>query len=89
MLRGKSKSSKNIKEHYNIAMRVKVLITPKEGLLDPEGRAVKEILEDNGYKVKSVRVGKVVELEVEDPSQVKEMVEKFLYNPLIEEYVIE
>jgi phosphoribosylformylglycinamidine synthase len=70
-------------------MRVKVLITPKEGLLDPEGRAVKEILEDNGYKVKSVRVGKVVELEVDDPSQVKEMVEKFLYNPLIEEYVIE
>jgi phosphoribosylformylglycinamidine synthase len=70
-------------------MRVKVLITPKEGLLDPEGRAVKEILEDNGYKVKSVRVGKVVELEVEHPSQVKEMVEKFLYNPLIEEYVIE
>jgi phosphoribosylformylglycinamidine synthase len=72
-----------------VVMRVKVLITPKEGLLDPEGRAVKEILEDNGYKVKSVRVGKVVELEVDDPSQVKEMVEKFLYNPLIEEYVIE
>ncbi len=70
-------------------MRVRVLISPKEGLLDPEGRAVKEILEDNGYKVKSVRVGKVVELDVDDPSQVKEMVEKFLYNPLIEEYVIE
>ncbi|WP_448583485.1 phosphoribosylformylglycinamidine synthase subunit PurS [Thermocrinis sp.] len=70
-------------------MKVKVLILPKEGLLDPEGRAVKEVLEDNGYKVKDVRVGKMIELDVEDPSQVKEIVEKFLYNPLIEEYVIE
>ncbi|WP_448587592.1 phosphoribosylformylglycinamidine synthase subunit PurS [Thermocrinis sp.] len=70
-------------------MKVKVLITPKEGLLDPEGRAVKEVLEDNGYKVREVRVGKVIEMDVEDPSQVREMVEKFLYNPLIEEYMVE
>ena len=72
-----------------LLMKVRVLITPKEGLLDPEGRAIKEVLEDNGYKVNSVKVGKVVELDVEDLSQVKEMVEKFLYNPLIEEYIIE
>ncbi len=70
-------------------MRVRVLIVPKEGLLDPEGRAVKEVLEDNGYSVKNVRVGKIIEMDVEDASQVKQIVEKFLYNPLIEEYVIE
>ncbi|WP_029552026.1 phosphoribosylformylglycinamidine synthase subunit PurS [Thermocrinis jamiesonii] len=69
--------------------KLRVLVVPKRGLLDPEGRAVKEVLEDNGYKVKEVRVGKIIELDVEDPSQVKEIVEKFLYNPLIEEYVIE
>jgi phosphoribosylformylglycinamidine synthase, purS protein len=69
--------------------KLRVLVVPKKGLLDPEGRAVKEVLEDNGYKVKEVRVGKIIELDVEDPSQVKEIVEKFLYNPLIEEYVIE
>ncbi len=62
---------------------------PKEGLLDPEGRAVREMLSDNGYSVKEVRVGKVVELETDEPSQVKEIAEKFLVNPLIEDYVIQ
>ncbi len=70
-------------------MKVKVLIMPKKGLLDPEGRAVREMLSDNGYHVKEIRVGKVVELETDEPSQVKEMVEKFLVNPLIEDYIIQ
>ncbi len=70
-------------------MKVKVLIMPKEGLLDPEGRAVKEMLLDNGYSVKDVKVGKVVELVLEDTSSVKEVVEKYLVNPLIEDYVIQ
>jgi len=70
-------------------MRVRVIILPKKGLLDPEGRAVKEMLEENGYKVKDAKVGKVVELEVEEETDIKELVEKFLINPLIEEYVIE
>lgn len=70
-------------------MKVRVLILPKKGLLDPEGRAVKEMLLENGYSVKDVKVGKVVDLEVEDGTNIKELVEKFLVNPLIEEYIIE
>lgn len=70
-------------------MKVKVLIMPKEGLLDPEGRAVKELLLENGYPVKDVKVGKVVELHLEDLSSIKEIVEKYLVNPLIEDYVIQ
>lgn len=69
--------------------KVRVLITPKEGLLDPQGRAVEEMLRDNGFEVKHVRVGKLVEMEVEEKEDVKAMVEKFIINPLIEDYEIE
>ena len=70
-------------------MRVRVLILPRKGLLDPEGRAVKEMLLEEGFSVKNVKVGKVVELEVEDGTDVKAIAEKYLVNPLVEEYVIE
>ncbi len=70
-------------------MKVRVLILPKKGLLDPEGRAIKEMLLENGYRVKNVKVGKVLEMDVEEDTDIKELVEKFLVNPLIEEYVLE
>ena len=69
--------------------KVRVLITPKEGLLDPQGRAVEEMLKDNGFKVRHVKVGKLVEMEIEEGEKVKEIVEKFILNPLIEDYEIE
>ncbi len=69
--------------------KVRVLILPKEGLLDPQGRAVEEMLKDNGFKVENVRVGKVVEMEVEDNQDVSSIVDKYIINPLIEEYEIE
>jgi len=70
-------------------MRVRVLILTKKGLLDPEGRAVKEMLLDEGFPVKEVKVGKVVELELEKETDIKTMVEKYLINPLVEEYIVE
>lgn len=70
-------------------MKVRVLILPKKGLLEPEGRAIKEMLLENGYRVKKVEVGKVLEMDVEEDTDIKELVEKFLVNPLIEEYVLE
>ncbi|RMH81002.1 MAG: phosphoribosylformylglycinamidine synthase, purS protein [Acidobacteria bacterium] len=70
-------------------MKVKVLILPRKGLLDPEGRAVKEMLLENGFSVRDVRVGKLVELEVEEDTDVKAIAERFLVNPLVEEYIIE
>ncbi len=69
--------------------KVRVLITPKEGLLDPQGRAVEEMLKDNGFKVQNVRVGKLVEFEAEEGEDIKAMVEKYIINPLIEDYEIE
>ncbi len=69
--------------------RVRILIKPKKGLLDPQGRAVEELLKDRGFKVGEVQVGKVVELSVEDNENIKDIVERFIVNPLIEEYEIE
>jgi len=69
--------------------KVRVLITPKEGLLDPQGRAVEEMLRDNGFSVNHVRVGKLIEMEIDEGENVKDMVEKYIVNPLIEDYEIE
>ena len=68
---------------------VRIIIMPKEGLLDPQGRAVEEMLRDNGFNVQNVRVGKVVEMEVPDDVDITLIVEKYIINPLIEDYEIE
>ncbi|HIP42702.1 MAG TPA: phosphoribosylformylglycinamidine synthase, purS protein [Aquifex aeolicus] len=68
---------------------VRIIIMPKEGLLDPQGRAVEEMLKENGFQVSNVRVGKVVELEVSEDIDLHRLVEKYLINPLIENYEIE
>ncbi len=71
-------------------MRARVLIRPKEGILDPQGQAVERALPALGFDgVKDVRVGRLVELEVDDPGRVPEMCERLLANPLIEDYEVE
>ncbi len=62
---------------------------PKEGLLDPQGRAVAEMLEDNGYSVGEIRVGKIVEIEVPEDTDIELLAEKYLINPLIEDFEVE
>ncbi len=70
-------------------MKVSVLIRPKEGILDPQGQAVERALPALGFEgVSEVRVGRLVELEVDDESQVGAMCEKLLANPLIEDYEV-
>ncbi len=71
-------------------MRARVLIRPKEGILDPQGQAVERALPALGFEgVSHVHVGRLVELEVDDPSRMEEMCEQLLANPLIESYEIE
>ncbi|MEN3033515.1 MAG: phosphoribosylformylglycinamidine synthase subunit PurS [Aquificaceae bacterium] len=70
-------------------MKVKVIIMPREGLLDPEARAIRELLKQSGLEVYSLRVGKIVELDLRDPSEARLIAEKFLVNPLVEEFLIE
>ena len=70
-------------------MKALVLIRPKAGILDPQGQAVERALPALGFAgVRDVRVGRLVELDVDDPDRLPEMCEKLLANPLIEDYEI-
>ena len=70
-------------------------MTPREGLLDPEGRAVETALSSLGFEgVEAVRVGKLVRMRVAAPSReaalerVREMCEKLIANPVTEDYAV-
>jgi phosphoribosylformylglycinamidine synthase len=70
--------------------KARVLIRPKEEILDPQGKAVEGALPALGFEgVEHVRIGRMVELEAEDPSRLPELCEKLLANPLIEDYEIQ
>ena len=71
-------------------MRARVLIRPKAGILDPQGVAVERALPALGFAgVSHVHVGRLVELDLEDPTRLEAMCEKLLANPLVEDYEIE
>lgn len=76
--------------------QAKVFVSPKEGILDPQGNAVASALQSLGYtKTGHVRVGKYITLEVDAASEeqakkdLKTMCDKLLTNPLIEQYTFE
>jgi phosphoribosylformylglycinamidine synthase len=70
-------------------VRARVLVTPKAGILDPQGQAVERALPALGFTgVRNVHVGRMIELDVEDPARLPEMCERLLTNPLIEDYEI-
>lgn len=71
-------------------MLARVLIRPKTGVVDPQGKAVERALPTLGFEgVEDVRVGRMVELRTDDPDRLSELCEKLLANPLIEDYEIE
>ncbi len=79
-----------------LVFKVKVFITPKGGILDPQGRAVEQSLKSLGFnQVERVRVGKYIELDADAASQaqareaVTRMCEQLLANTLIEDYRFE
>lgn len=74
--------------------RVKVTVTLKPSLLDAQGKVVQGALQQLGYdNVEQVRIGKYVELIVNDgqdlDTQVREMCDRLLANPVIEDYQYE
>jgi phosphoribosylformylglycinamidine synthase PurS subunit len=75
-------------------VKATVLVRPKEGILDPQGEAVLGSLRKLGFSVGQVRVGRVIDVEVEAPgandarTQVERMCRELLTNPLIESYEI-
>jgi phosphoribosylformylglycinamidine synthase subunit PurS len=73
-------------------MKVRVVVMPKQGVLDPQGVAVRNALKEVGFKnVESVRVGKLLELEfatLPDARRLEEICRDLLSNPVIEDYTI-
>ncbi len=77
-------------------MLAKIFVSLKEGVLDPQGKAVERSLHSLGYKqVTGVRMGKYLEVSLEARSReeaarrIREMCEKLLANPVIEDYRFE
>jgi phosphoribosylformylglycinamidine synthase subunit PurS len=74
-------------------MKVRVLVTLKPGVLDPQGKAIHHALEGLGFDgVRDVRQGKLIELEVDDtvgPADLDAMCRQLLANTVIENYRIE
>jgi len=77
-------------------VKATVYVTIRQNVLDPQGKAVRDALGSLGFEeVKDVRIGKYMELELatEDraaaEARVREMCEKLLANPVIEEYRFE
>jgi phosphoribosylformylglycinamidine synthase len=70
-------------------VKTRVLIRPKEGILDPQGKAVERALPALGFDgVSHVRIGRMVELEAEEGTDLEALCEKLLANPLIEDFEI-
>jgi phosphoribosylformylglycinamidine synthase len=71
-----------------------VLVRPKAGILDPQGEAVQGSLRQLGFAVASARVGRVIDLELDEQDaavareRLDEMCRRLLANPLIESYEI-
>ena len=77
-------------------LRARVFVTPKRGILDPQGKAVQQGLHALGFgEVGEVRVGKYVEMRLKDLSReaaterVRAMCERLLANKVIEDYRLE
>ncbi len=74
-------------------MKVRIHVSLKPGVLDPQGRAIQHSLEGLGFAgVNEVRQGKLIELDVDDgvtDAQLDEMCRKLLANMVIENYRIE
>lgn len=76
-------------------MKAEVIVRLKEGVLDPQGKAIHHALESLGYQgVESVKVGKIITLEIagkdeaEIQKEVESMCDTLLANTVIEDYSI-
>ena len=76
-------------------MKVKVIVTPKNGVLDPQGKVIQQTLNGMGFSsVSEVRQGKYFDIEINEKDEAKakarveDMCKKLLANLIIEDYQI-
>ncbi|QNA83440.1 phosphoribosylformylglycinamidine synthase subunit PurS [Sphingomonas sp. So64.6b] len=74
-------------------MKLRIFVTLKSGVLDPQGKAIHKALDGLGFAgVNDVRAGKLIELDVADSTDdatIDEMCRKLLANTVIENYRVE
>ena len=76
-------------------MKVKVVVTPKAAVLDPQGAAVRDAMQHLGMpEVRSVRIGKYLEIEIDEKggdveSRLHGLCRDLLSNPVIEDYEVQ
>ena len=76
-------------------MKAKIKVTPKKAVVDPQGKAVQNALEQMGYQgIQAVHVGKYLEIDINGDKetvrkQIDEACHKLLSNPVIEDYQFE
>jgi phosphoribosylformylglycinamidine synthase subunit PurS len=74
-------------------MKIRVHVTLKSGVLDPQGKAIHHALEGLGFAgIRDVRAGKLIELDADDSvgdAEIEEMCKRLLANTVIENYRIE
>ena len=74
-------------------MKLKIFVTLKPGVLDPQGKAIQHALGSLGFEgVNDVRAGKLIEMQVADETtdaQIDEMCRQLLANTVIENYRVE
>jgi len=77
-------------------MKARIIISPKKAVLDPQGKAVQNALEQMGHSgIQAVHVGKYLEIDLKDGDaatvrrQLEEACHRFLSNPVIEDYQLE
>jgi phosphoribosylformylglycinamidine synthase subunit PurS len=76
-------------------MKVKVIVTPKETVLDPQGAAVREAMRQLGFTgAREVRIGRYLEIELQggadgQEAKLRELCRDLLSNPVIEDYRLE
>lgn len=82
-------------EEAEIQYAVQIRITPRPGILDPQGETIGRALETLGYDgVSDVRMGRLLSLQIEAPDEasarnsVSEMCERLIANPIIEDFTI-
>jgi phosphoribosylformylglycinamidine synthase len=75
-------------------MRVKIVVTPKAAVLDPQGAAVRDAMQHLGMpEVQAVRIGKYLEIDVDDKTpnleaRLNDLCRDLLSNPVIEDYEV-
>ena len=74
-------------------MKLRIFVTLKNGVLDPQGKAIHKALDGLGFGgINDVRAGKLIELDVADGTEdasIDEMCRKLLANTVIENYRVE